>query len=157
MASPITILLIEDSAPDVFLVLRFLNSRPDFAVEEVHRLSSGLARLSHGGIDVVLLDLGLPDSYGLDTLTQVLGFAPRMPVIVLTGLEDERAGAKAIELGARNYLLKGAIDSDRLIAAILKSARPAAGAQPLDERSSGGTTREGGQRPPADMSQRSRT
>jgi PAS domain-containing protein len=78
----------------------------------------GLERLVEGGIDVVLLDLGLPDSRGLETLNRAHTQAPEVPIVVLTGLADETVGVKAVQEGAQDYLVKGQVDGDVLVRAI---------------------------------------
>lgn len=104
----ITILLIEDNLGDVHLINELIHDSEalDIKVEQAFRLSSGIQRLSKGGIDLVLLDLGLPDSVGLDTVRRILPEAKGTPVIVLTGLEDEEIGVKAVQAGAQDYLVK---------------------------------------------------
>jgi CheY-like chemotaxis protein len=107
----VRILLVEDNPADVDLVREAL---PDagaagFLVESAPRLSAGLARLEAGGIDLVLLDLGLPDSLGLDTLRKTRDAAPNVPVIVLTGNDDQAIGLAAVGEGAQDYLVKGEV------------------------------------------------
>ena len=84
-------LLIEDSADDALLMQAELGdaTRASFDVEWVERLSKGLERLALGGIDVVLLDLSLPDSSGAETCHRVHAEASGVPIVVLTGLDDE--------------------------------------------------------------------
>jgi diguanylate cyclase (GGDEF)-like protein len=79
---------------------------------------TGLERLAAGGIDVVLLDLGLPDSVGLDTFTTVNTQAPQVPILVLTGLDDEALAVQVVQQGAQDYLVKGQADGDSLARAI---------------------------------------
>jgi PAS domain S-box-containing protein len=112
----VRILLIEDNPADVDLVREAL---PDagaasFLVESAPRLSAGLARLEAGGIDLVLLDLGLPDSQGLDTLRKTRDAAPNVPVIVLTGNDDQAIGLAAVSAGAQDYLVKGEVTGNSL-------------------------------------------
>jgi serine phosphatase RsbU (regulator of sigma subunit)/CheY-like chemotaxis protein len=77
-------------------------------------LAAAFARLAQGGIDVVLLDLSLPDSQGLDTVARVRDRAPSVPVVVLTALEDDEVGVKAVQMGAQDYLLKSRLDGELL-------------------------------------------
>lgn len=84
-------------------------------VHHADRLDEGLQQLDDGAIDVVLLDLALPDSTGLDTLTAVLEHPADVPVVVLTGLSDERVGVRAVQHGAQSYLLKDEISGELLI------------------------------------------
>ena len=76
------------------------------------RLSDGLERLDKGGIDLVLLDLGLPDSRGLDTFFKAHAHAPEIPFVLLTGLDDETLALNAVRQGAQDYLVKGATDAN---------------------------------------------
>jgi signal transduction histidine kinase/DNA-binding response OmpR family regulator len=117
---PVKILLIEDD-PDDELIVRASLTRArwaTFVVEWAERLSTGLDRLGRGGIDVVLLDLSLPDSSGTETFHQVHAQAPDVPIVVLTGLEDEVLGAKLIREGGQDYLVKGQINSTLLTRSI---------------------------------------
>jgi len=110
MQSPgITVLLIEDSPANARLIEIMLSQVPgtDFTIERAGRLDDGIGRLARSGIDVVLLDLGLPDSQGLGTFARLHGRAPGMPVVVLTGLEDTEVGLSAVRSGAQDYLVKG--------------------------------------------------
>ncbi|WP_123536240.1 bacterio-opsin activator domain-containing protein [Halosimplex salinum] len=83
-------------------------------------LSDGLDRLSDGDgdVDVLLLDLGLPDSTGLETLERVLDATEFVPTVVLTGLRDEEAGIEAVERGAQDYLVKDEVTSDLLVRSV---------------------------------------
>jgi DNA-binding NarL/FixJ family response regulator len=124
------LLLVEDNPGDVRLIEEMLADaetlleRVDLAASSglrIHNertLSAGIDRLDAGGIDVVLLDLGLPDSTGLETLTSVVDVAEFVPVIVLTGLQDERVGIEAIKGGAQDYLVKDEVSSDLLVRSI---------------------------------------
>jgi signal transduction histidine kinase len=108
-----TVLLIEDNAGDARLMREMLRDAPGahFRLECVERLSTGLERIARGDVDVVVLDLSLPDSRGLDSFVQVHGHAPGVPVVVLTGLQDEELGNRAVQSGAQDYLIKGQVDS----------------------------------------------
>lgn len=110
------LLLIEDNPGDARLVREALADSKwrGLDLEHVASLGEGLARLAQGGVDAVLLDLTLPDSDGLDTLVRVLERAPRMPVVVLTGLEDEALAFQLGRHGAADYLVKGRVDPDSL-------------------------------------------
>jgi len=115
------VLLVEDNAGDARLIREILvEARPWPALELVHaeRLATGLSHLAAGGVDVVLLDLGLPDSQGLETFLSVHACAPQIPVIVLTGLNDEAVALRALHEGAQDYLRKGGLESDQLPRAI---------------------------------------
>jgi DNA-binding response OmpR family regulator len=103
------ILIIEDNDDDVQLIVEELAEAggEPFEVESADTLSRGLERMGTGGIDVVLLDLSLPDSQGLDTVHRVRAHAPDVPIVVLTGLEDVQFAQQAIQAGAQQYLVKG--------------------------------------------------
>ena len=107
------ILLIEDNPSYARLVQKMLavSSQVEYQIECADRLSTGLEYLVKGEIDVVLLDLGLPDSKGLDTLDKVCAWAPAVPIVVLTGIDDETLAVQAVRQGAQDYLVKGDIDS----------------------------------------------
>ena len=114
------VLLIEDNGDDAYLIGETLTERAvvDIQLEWVDRLQSGLTRLAKGEVDVVLLDLSLPDSHGLVTLDKVQRQTPDVPVIVLTHLDDEATAVQAVRKGAQDYLVKGRLDGDRLARAI---------------------------------------
>src|SRR6202022_2509351 len=78
------------------------------------RMSEALAHLAKGGVDIVLLDMGLPDGHGLDTVRRARAVAPDVPFIVLTGLDDEALAAEAMKEGAQDYLIKGQIENRAL-------------------------------------------
>jgi MinD-like ATPase involved in chromosome partitioning or flagellar assembly/CheY-like chemotaxis protein len=111
------VLLIEDNPGDARLIQMMLAEArgAPFDIERADRLSTGLGRLATGGIDVVLLDLSLPDSQGLDTFARVHAQAPEVPIVLLTGLEDEELGVEAMREGAQDYLVKGQVDSRLLV------------------------------------------
>ncbi|MDB5037870.1 MAG: hybrid sensor histidine kinase/response regulator [Bacteriovoracaceae bacterium] len=117
------ILLVEDNSSDAKLLCRALEkSKIDrFDVVSVTRLSAALSSLTTQKFDAVILDLFLPDSRGLETLDAILEAVGRSPVIVLTGLEDEAIGVKAIQKGAEEYLLKAEV-SDKSISLFISMA-----------------------------------
>lgn len=105
------ILLIEDSSGDARLIKEMLKeSGIQSEIECVDRLSAGIGQVKLDGFDVILLDLGLPDSQGLGTLMKLNEIRPEAPVIVLTGLADDATGMLAIKEGAQDYLIKGQTD-----------------------------------------------
>ena len=116
----IKVLLIEDNPGDARLIREMLAEvrGATFDLEWVDRLSAGLERLAEGGFDMVLLDLGLPDSQGIDTFVTLQAQAPRVPIIVLTGLDDEALAVKAVQEGAQDHLVKGQVDSHALVRSI---------------------------------------
>ncbi len=113
-------LVIEDSQPDAEYLGELLSSEraPAFGIRSAGRMSEGLDLLAELRFDVVLLDLGLPDSQGMDTLLTVRKKAAGMPIIILTGLADEEFAVNAIHQGADGYLLKGQIDRTLLVRTI---------------------------------------
>lgn len=117
----IRVLMIEDSLGDARLISEMLKEvrQQTIKIEHCVRLSKGLERLSHGGIDIILLDLALPDSIGLDTLAKVRESSPDVPVICLTGREDERIGYQAVQMGAQDYLIKIQVEPNLLYRSIL--------------------------------------
>lgn len=116
----LNILLIEDDFADAELVGRMLKTGGGgFSVSRADKLSAALLLLDEEPFDVVLLDLNLPDSAGLDTLRKLQEKASRHVIIVLTGLNDERTGMRAVELGAQDYLVKGYFRADALHRAVL--------------------------------------
>ena len=83
-------------------------------LERAGHLTSALQRLSQGGIDLILLDLSLPDSQGLVTFERTHAFAPEVPIVVLTEVEDEDVGLGTVRGGAQDYLIKGKVGPDLL-------------------------------------------
>ncbi|MGQ9610021.1 MAG: ATP-binding protein [bacterium] len=116
----INVLLIEDDDAFVSLLSRMLTRHTNglFQLNRVDTLQSGLEWLSKHNTDVVLLDLHLPDSSGLDTLKSLYERNPEMPILVLTNLDDEMMGIKALNLGAQDYLVKGNTNGDLLVRSI---------------------------------------
>ncbi len=117
---PIKILVIEDNPADVRLLQEMLTEVKEFyySLECADRLSAGLSSLTKGGIDVVLLDLSLPESQGLDTFEQVFAQAPYVPVIIMTITGDEETAVKAVQKGAQDYLFKGQVNGNCLARSI---------------------------------------
>ena len=112
---PTHVLLIEDNQGDADLVrLRLVESNSDLVVSSADRLSTGLAALAVEPPAVVLLDLNLPDSHGAETFREVLNRAPSVPVVVLSGGDDQELAIKAIHQGAQDYLVKGQFDGRQL-------------------------------------------
>ena len=113
---PVSLLLVEDNPGDRRLILEMLAEAGDvtFDLQHAERLQSALKSLGQTGVELILLDLGLPDSQGLDTLRKVHARAPEIPIVVLTGLDDEIVGVQAINEGAQDYLIKGQVDTNLL-------------------------------------------
>ncbi len=116
----ITILLVEDNPDDVELFRETLRgaSLSAFDLAQVDQLRQALARLEVGGIDVVLLDLTLPDGDGIENLRRLHAAAPEIPIIVLTGCDDEELALAAMRAGAQDYLVKSQLEGPLLARAV---------------------------------------
>ena len=117
----LSVLIIEDYPAEARLMREMLAEAPgevSFEIECADRLSTGLDRLRKGGIDAVLLDLSLPDSWGVATVEKALMAAPTIPILVLSGLDDEDIALQAVHRGAQDYLVKRHVDSHWLPRAI---------------------------------------
>ncbi len=114
------VLLIEDSPGDARLIKEMLFDvrGTKFQLHCCSRLNEGIKTAAKNPIDIVLLDLSLPDSHGLDTFTSFKLQVPDLPVIVLTGLDDEAVALRAVQAGAQDYLVKGRVDDMLLGSAI---------------------------------------
>jgi two-component system, cell cycle response regulator len=112
----LTVLIVEDNPAYARLIQETLrHTGPQgFETETSSRLSEGLDRLGRGGIDVVLLDLGLPDARGTDGFAQVCEQFPDLPVVVLTGMDDEDLAMEVVSRGAQDYLVKGQAENESL-------------------------------------------
>jgi two-component system, cell cycle sensor histidine kinase and response regulator CckA len=110
---PLKILLVEDNPGDVLLLQETLAEITHFSVELIYveRLAQALHHLKSGPFDVVLLDLLLPDSEGLETFLQIYDQIPLIPIVVLTGIADETLALHAMQAGAQDYLVKGKASS----------------------------------------------
>lgn len=114
---PIRVLLIEDNPGDARLIREMLadvGGPAAFQLDWVDLLSTGIERLGDGGVDVILLDLALPDSGAEDTFTKICGAAGSVPIVVLTLLEDDDKAVKAMQGGAQDYLVKAELDGNFL-------------------------------------------
>jgi signal transduction histidine kinase len=116
MIKPLQVLLVEDNAGDARLLHEMFRKEKagSFVLTHLLRMTEAVAHLEKGGVDIVLLDMGLPDGHGLDTVRRAQAAAPHVPVIVLTGLDDEALAAQAMKEGAQDYLIKGQIESRAL-------------------------------------------
>jgi DNA-binding NtrC family response regulator len=130
---PTHVLLIEDSPRDADLVrMRLLEGNPDLKISCANRLSTGLEALAVRPPAVVLLDLNLPDSHGAQTFRNVLNQAHGVPVVVLSGIDDEKLAVQAVHEGVQDYLVKGAFDSKILARALRYAIERQALLSPLD-------------------------
>ena len=113
----IRVLLVEDDSAQVAVIKALLGRTPgmEFHITDASRLADALEHLAVGEIDIVLLDLSLPDSEGLDTFQRVRNAAPKVPVVVFTGNDDEQLALDTMAQGAQDYLVKGMVDG-RLLA-----------------------------------------
>jgi signal transduction histidine kinase/DNA-binding response OmpR family regulator len=116
------ILLVEDNLGDARLIREMLRDMPGFTLTHVSRLSEALNIAHEVTCDLVLLDLSLPDSSGVETVTRVKEHLPRLPLVVLTGSDDEQTGMAAVTAGAQDYLIKGETDR-RILQRSLQYAR----------------------------------
>ncbi|HRK29142.1 MAG TPA: response regulator [Chitinophagales bacterium] len=123
LSDKVKVLLIEDNPGDARLVEIFLRESPiiEFELTHVMRLQEGFDLSAKGhDFDIILLDLHLPDSKGFDTLLKAAENFPRSSsIVVLTGLDDESLGIKAVEAGAQDYLVKGEIETTTLTRSVL--------------------------------------
>src|ERR1700722_3507682 len=117
-ADPIRLLVIEDDL-DYVEILRLCLEEPEsmglaFEVDNAERLAAGLTKLTTARYDAVLVDLGLPDASGLESVRAVLGAAPDIPVLVSTNFGDESTALEAMRLGAQDFMIKASSDSRML-------------------------------------------
>jgi signal transduction histidine kinase len=118
---PLDVLLVEDNRQFTFLLKEHLHlSRPDmFRVHAVTRLADGIESVQTAPPDLVLLDLGLPDSQGIETFLKMHAVAEGIPVVVLSGMDDEQLAIEAVREGAQDYLAKGRLERELLVRAML--------------------------------------
>jgi len=113
----IKVLLIEDNPTDARLIQEMVEKKSwaSFDLTCVDKLQAGLKQLANGGADIILLDLDLPDSKGLPTFIKVHTQEASIPIVVLTGLDNEKIGLEAVRKGARDFLVKEQVDGELLI------------------------------------------
>ncbi|HLN24667.1 MAG TPA: SpoIIE family protein phosphatase [Patescibacteria group bacterium] len=107
----VSVLLVEDEPGDAHLIMHVLHefTRPRFLVHHAESLAAAIAMVDGGAaIDVVLLDLSLPDSFGIGTYVRMQAAAPKLPIVIMTGTDDPAFAASAVEAGAQDYLVKSA-------------------------------------------------
>ncbi|MBI3604093.1 MAG: EAL domain-containing protein [Nitrospirae bacterium] len=117
---PIKILLVEDNPGDARLVEEALveTSTAQFTLAHADRMDRALQRIREERFDVALLDLSLPDSHGIETFLKAKAQAPDLPILVLTGMDDEAFALRALQAGAQDYLVKGQLDGRLLVRAV---------------------------------------
>src|SRR3989440_10555224 len=115
-AQTFPVLLVEDNKGDARLVQELLKEAESgrFEVSHVERLADARQCLMETGAGCVLLDLSLPDASRLEALMQLRAAAPDVPIVILSGLQDELLAVKAVQEGAQDYLIKGRVDGDSL-------------------------------------------
>jgi DNA-binding NarL/FixJ family response regulator len=114
----LNVLLIEDNVYDVRFLRRSLLREPLVELEQVDTISGALKKLEKGGIDVILLDLSLHDSQGVETFDRLYEHVSNLPIVVLTGYNDEDLAMKTLRHGAQDYLVKGMVESASLVRSI---------------------------------------
>lgn len=116
----IKILLIEDNRVEAELIQELFSevNTNQFAITHAQRLSQGIKKLIDFTFDIILLDLSLPDSQGLNTVIQVKAKAPTTPIVVLTSLNDQKLAIQVVREGAQDYLIKGQFAGENLVRAI---------------------------------------
>ena len=129
----IKVLLVEDEPAYAGMLREILagSSSSRFELVHVERFAQAQERLTSGGIDVVLLDLTLPDRQGLETYADAHAMAPAVPIIVLTGFDDEQLALQAVREGAQDYLVKGQLEGKMLSRIILHAIERKRGAEAL--------------------------
>lgn len=122
----ISILLVEDDVIDREHISRVLSSSFRVSLQTARCLHDGIQHLRQSHFDVVVFDLGLPDSYGLDTVKRMVEEFPNTPLIVLTGLANESTAREATALGVCDYLVKGRASANDITASVTAAtlARP---------------------------------
>jgi CheY-like chemotaxis protein len=115
--APTRVLLVEDNSGDVRLLQEMLKTRRmgKFALIHFACMSEALNYLASNSVDIILLDLGLPDTQGLDAMRQLHAAAPCIPLIVMTGCDDDLAADQALQEGAQDFLIEGQIETPGLL------------------------------------------
>jgi signal transduction histidine kinase len=114
--SPLRVLLVEDNAADARLLREMFSKEAPgrFELSHLTHMHEAEAKLSRGEVDIVLLDMGLPDGHGLETLRRARAADPNVVMIVMTGLEDDELADLAMKEGAQDYLIKGQVENRAL-------------------------------------------
>jgi PAS domain S-box-containing protein len=134
-SEPIKVLLVEDNPENIRLIREMLKeAKPALAaLEDAPSLRMAVERLGKGGIHAVLLDLGLPDSQGISTFVELHNQFPGTPIVVLTGLTDEKLGLQAVREGAQDYLVIGKVNGEWLCRAIFYAVERVQGKEALEK------------------------
>ena len=116
MSNTLRILLVEDNPGDADLIMELLpgDKLMTYKIENVPRLATALKRVHANPYDIILLDLGLPDSQGLDTVRSMCQAVKGIPIVVMTGNKDEKIGLAAVQIGAQDFVVKGQADGAML-------------------------------------------
>lgn len=123
MAAPISILIVEDSIDDYYLLAEVLNATDEITTRITHheRLQDAMTAAADNAPDVAVIDLDLPDSFGLETFLSFHRRFPHIPAVVMTGLPDRALALEAVKSGAQDYLHKGET-SDTVIIRTIRNA-----------------------------------
>ena len=123
VSSNIRVLIVEEDEIDATFVTRLLASCPDhtFVVDHARSLSDASEKLSGSDYDVALMELSLPDAVGLEAFEKIRALDARLPIVMLTGMDDEKVGLKAIESGAQDFIAKEHV-SGRMLYRVLRFA-----------------------------------
>lgn len=121
MQNELKVLLLEDNPGDAFLLKFYLSesASPVFNVSHAETLKGALDMLTESKFDIIISDMNLPDSFGVDTIKTILSKFPGNMLIVLTGLTDEDVGLETVRYGAQDFLVKGKFDGKVLISSIM--------------------------------------
>ena len=132
----IRVLLVEDNPGDARLFTELVRDTGAglWKLVQADRLSTALERLKREPFDLMLLDLSLPDAEGLDTLMRARAEAPKVPIVVLTGHDDEALAVRAMRAGAQDYLAKGRLDGDLLVRSIRYATERGRAIEALERR-----------------------
>ncbi len=122
----IRVLLIEDDQADAFLIQELLAESAagkkgegvNADICRAERLADGIRQAMKGEFDIIISDLGLPDSQGLTTVKKLASVVRHIPILVMTGLDDQRLGFEAVNAGAQDYLVKGQVSGEMLVRSI---------------------------------------
>ena len=117
---PVNVLLVEDNPGDVRLISELLMGyRDQFRVSsQVTRLGDAEDAIETRGVDLVLLDLSLPDSQGFETFERLLSHGRDVPILILSGVDDQSLALRMVHAGAQDYLVKGQFDAALLVRAM---------------------------------------